>query len=175
MKTILAFSGSNSKNSINQQLIHAVAKLEVKCNIEIIDLRDFPAPLYGIDEEVDNGIPPSMQLLREKFRNADGFLISSPEHNGSMPAFMKSVLDWQSRQEGKIFMEKPAVFLSTSPGPRGGASALKHILEIMPFRGAVIIGGHSVGSFSEKVTNGILNEGEDKEIILKLLTDLIGA
>jgi NAD(P)H-dependent FMN reductase len=149
-----------------------VAKLEVDIQIDVIDLRDYAAPIYGIDCETSEGIPASMVKLKELMNGYNGYIVSSPEHNGSMPAFLKSTLDWLSRQEGKIFQEKPVVFLATSEGARGGASVLKHLLEIMPYRGANIIGGHGVGEFSKKVQDGNLNESEDKQIITELLHKL---
>ena len=172
MKKVLAFSGSNSSTSINLQLVNAVAKLDVDFQIDVIDLRDYAAPIYGIDHETAEGIPASMVKLKELMNSYDGYIVSSPEHNGSMPAFLKSTLDWLSRQEGKIFQEKPVVFLATSPGARGGSSVLNHILEIMPYRGAKVIGGHGVGEFSKKVQDGNLIESEDKQIIIELLRKL---
>ncbi len=170
---ILAFSGSNSSTSINQQLIHAVAPLVDFAEVEIIDLRDYPAPLFGVDLEKSSGYPESMQTLNAKFNDADAFIVSSPEHNGSMPAFFKNALDWISRiSTNKIFKEKPCVFLAASPGARGGASVLDHLLTIMPYRGAQVIGGHGVGSFSEKVVGGVLQEGDDKDKIVALFEKL---
>ncbi len=74
---------------------------------------------------------------------------------------------------GKVFNDKPAVFLSTSPSPRGGTSAMGQLLAIMPYQGAQVVGGHSVGSFYEKVQNGELIEGEDKSKIEKLINELV--
>ena len=173
MKKIIAFSGSNSSNSINQQLITIVAPMVEGVLVEILNLKDFPAIVYGIDEEESIGFPETMLALNEKLKEADGFIISSPEHNGSMPSALKNSFDWVSRMGGKILKEKPTVFLSTSPGPRGGASALDHLLTIMPHRGAIIIGGHAVGSFNDKVINGNLIEGEDKDKISALIAKLI--
>ena len=86
MGVILAFSGSNSKHSINQKLIVATAKMISKHQVKVISLRDFEAPLYGIDLESEAGIPELMLKLNSIFNNVDGFLISTPEHNGSIPA-----------------------------------------------------------------------------------------
>ncbi len=172
MKKVLAFSGSNSAQSINQQLINAVSVLNHDFQIDVVDLRDFPAPLYGIDVEIEKGIPDTMVALRTLMLKYDAYIVSSPEHNGSMPAFFKNTLDWLSRQEGKIFHDKPVIFLSTSQGARGGASVLKHLLEIMPYRGAKIVGGHGVGEFSKKVINHKFVECEDKQIITELLRKL---
>jgi NAD(P)H-dependent FMN reductase len=49
MKKILAFSGSNSSVSINQRLVKAAAKLVA--GIDVIDLRDYDAPIYSQDIE----------------------------------------------------------------------------------------------------------------------------
>lgn len=173
MKKVLAFSGSNHSQSINQQLVKIAASYvknsEIK--VEILSLKDYPAVMFGLDEEAANGYPDNMIKLKEKMHSVDGFIVSSPEHNGSMPAVFKNSLDWVSRQGGKIFNDKPVVFLSTSPGPRGGASVLQHLLQIMPYRGAEIIGGHAVGSFEEKIKEGDLT-GEDKNAVQQLVEKL---
>ena len=115
-KRILAFSGSNSKNSINQKLVQATAELVESNEVEVIDLRDYDAPLYGIDLETEKGIPESMKKLSAKMGSVDGYIISTPEHNGSMSALLKNTIDWLSRIEQKAFQNKRTVFLSTSPG-----------------------------------------------------------
>lgn len=172
MKKIIAFSGSNSSQSINQQLITIVAKYIKNVEVEIIDLRDYPAAVYSIDDEIKNGFPSTIEGLHEKIGKADGFIVSSPEHNGSMPAVLKNTIDWLSRMGRKVFNEKPTVFLSTSPGPRGGMSALQHLLAIMPYQGADVIGGHSIGSFQDKIANGELIKGEDRDKIISLMEAL---
>ena len=172
MKNIIAFSGSNSSTSINQKLINIVAKYISEANVEVISLIDYPAPMYGIDEEQNNGFPESMVILQKKLAAADGYIISTPEHNGSMPAVYKNTTDWLSRIGEKIYNDKPTVFLSTSPGPRGASSALDHLVAISPFRGAKVIGGHSVGSFGDKVEDDVLINEEDKNAIQSLLKQL---
>lgn len=177
MKKIIAFSGSNSSSSINQQLIVAVSKYikDVDVEVEVISLRDYEAPLFGVDLESEIGSPDAMKALFEKIGEADGFLISTPEHNGLIPAVFKNTIDWLSRLGRKLFNDKPVVFLSTSPGGRGGASALGQLMSVMPHQGAKIIGGHSMGSFNDKMENGELIDGADKQAILGLITDLVKA
>jgi NAD(P)H-dependent FMN reductase len=172
MKKIIAFSGSNSSSSINQQLIQSIANSITDADVEVLSLRDFEAPIFGTDLEAEIGAPESMKALFEKFSAADGFIVSTPEHNGFMPAVLKNTIDWLSRMGRKVFNEKPVVFLSSSPGGRGGASALGQMLSIMPHQGAKVIGGHSVGSFFDKFKEGALADGEDKEAISKLVNAL---
>lgn len=156
MKKILAFSGSNSSKSINQQLVQIAASMVEGHEVEVIDLRYYDAPLYGIDLENKEGIPPSILKLKSKIQSADGMIIATPEHNGSMPAFLKNTIDWLSRINQKVFDDKPVLFIATSPGGRGGKSALEHLVSIMPYRGAKVVGSFSLPSFNENVINGVL-------------------
>ncbi|MGD1845354.1 MAG: NADPH-dependent FMN reductase [Salibacteraceae bacterium] len=165
MKTIIAFSGSNSSRSINQHLIRLVAPLFTAAEVKVLDLRDFPAPMYGIDLEEAEGIPESMQQLMDEFRASDGIVLSTPEHNGSMPAFLKNAIDWLSRIEKKPSLNKPMLLLSASPGARGAQSAFEHLNAILPYRGAAIVAGHRVGSFFAKVEEGELHAEEKAQLI----------
>lgn len=158
MKRILAFAGSNSKNSINQKLVEEAVKHFSELEVILISLRDYEAPIYGIDYEHEIGFPTKMVELHELFQEVDGFLVGLPEHNGSMPAVLKNTLDWVSRQGGKIFQNKPVVFIGTSPGKRGAASAMKHMLEIVPHRGAEVVGHYSLPNFNEHFKDGVFDE-----------------
>ena len=57
--------------------------------------------------------------------------------------------------------------MSTSPGQRGGASALEHLVSTMPYRGAKVIGSLSLGSFNDNFSEGFI--AEDKAEGFKLL------
>lgn len=172
MKKIIAFSGSNSSKSINQQLVTIAVQYASTAEVEVISLRDYPAVMYGIDEETENGFPESMKALHAKLEEADGFILSTPEHNGSMPAVLKNTIDWQSRMGRKVFNQKPLVLLAASPGGRGGASVLAHLGGLLPRQGATLVGTHGVGAYYDKVQNGALVEGEDAEAIKKLVAEL---
>lgn len=176
MKKVLAFAGSNSKQSLNQLLVKGASDLLTDIEVKIVSLRDFEAPLYGIDIEVDKGFPKSMVELYNLFTEVDGFIIGVPEHNGSMPAVLKNTLDWISRQGGKIFQNKPVVFLGTSPGGRGGASAMKHVLEIMPHRGANIIGHYSLPNFNDHYINNTFTStvSEELNVLMDELKQAVG-
>ena len=164
MKKIIAFSGSNSSKSINQQLVKLVADMVNEIEVEILDIRDYPAPIYGIDEEEENGIPETMQELSDKIGKADGLILASPEHNGSMPTVLKNSIDWMSRTGKKYLEDKQVLLLSASPGPRGGLTNLTHLASIMPWWGANIVDTYSVGSYYDKVVDGKLVE----EVIVEL-------
>jgi len=164
MKKILAFAGSNSSTSINHQLLSTlIPHFEVE--VELISLRDYEAPLFSIDLKKAEGVPDTIKELHQKMKDADGLFVSSAEHNGSMPTVLKNTFDWLSMLEGKFFLSKPTVFISTSPGQRGAASALKHLVEIMPHQGAEVVGSMSVPKFDEVLVDGKLDESIQEDLI----------
>ncbi len=157
MKDILAFSGSNSSKSINQNLITRIG--EEKSIVDIIDLRKFNIPVFGIDVEEASGIPEGIKDLVYQIKLYKKILISTPEHNGGLPAFFKNILDWISRYESKFLEEKEVIILSTSPGGRGGLGALDALEnQLKRYTGAIIIHKQGIGSFEEKVEENKLLE-----------------
>ena len=65
MKKLLAFSGSNSSKSINQQLVKHVTSFVKNNKVTVIDLRDYPLPLFSIDIEENEGILLWISLKRQ--------------------------------------------------------------------------------------------------------------
>lgn len=166
MKKILAFAGSNSSTSVNYKLVaHAGSKADAH-KVTLINLTDYDAPLFSEDLEKESGIPESIQKLKALFEEHDAFMISSPEHNGMMPAFFKNVMDWLSRAGGKIFQEKPVLLMSTSPGPRGGQTNLANMKAVFPHWGAsAVFADFYVGSFYQAydAANTTFSDPKDDE------------
>jgi len=175
MKTILAFSGSLSSDSINHTLIEYATTLVTGVNVRIISLLDFAMPLYSRDIE-NEGVPGKVTELRALFDAADGFLISVPEYNSSVPAGFKNAIDWLSRTGGKPFQEKPVLLMSTSPGGRGGASVQEHLLRVLPFWGADVVGSFSLPKFEENFAEGKLEGALQTKLTgaLRNLTEAVG-
>jgi NAD(P)H-dependent FMN reductase len=168
MKKILAFGGSTSSTSINKQLASFAASLISKAETEIIDFKDFDAPIYSIDEE-GNGFPDSMMELSKLMKGFDGFVISLAEHNGSYAAAFKNIIDWLSRIDRKIFNDKPVLLMSASPGGRGGASVLANAEAYFPHAGASDIISFSLPSFYQNFDDGkITNEELRTQLLNKI-------
>jgi NAD(P)H-dependent FMN reductase len=164
MKKIVAFAGSTSSTSINKQLASYAASLLKEVSFELIDMRDFEAPIYSIDEE-QNGFPEAMVQLSEKLKTYDGFIVSLAEHNGSYAAAFKNTFDWLSRIDRVIFNKKPLLLMATSPGGRGGASVLGTAKASFPHMGAEVVSDFSLPGFFD-------NFKEDKIIDQELNTSL---
>ena len=144
---LLAFAASNSKKSINGQLIRYAVSLIKDVESEIVDLNDFEMPLFSVDRENDLGIPELAHRFYNKIGEADALLISHPEHNGSYTAAYKNLYDWTSRINSKVYQGKPLVLLATSPGARGASGVLAAAVMSAPYHGANLKASLSIPAF----------------------------
>jgi len=156
MKKIIAFTGSNNSQSINRQLLQVATNQLTDFDVEIIDLRDYELPIYSMDIETD-GFPDNIQKLVDKLSEAEGYVISSPEHNGSVTAFFKNIMDWLSRVEKNYLGNKPLLLLSTSPGGYGGANSLAALQGRLKYVGGDTIASFSLGEFYDKFNSETLS------------------
>jgi len=166
MKKILAFAGSNSSTSINHTLIAYIVTTIKEHKIRSIRLTDYNIPMYSEDVEKENGFPEMLNALQYQIDDADALVISVNEHNGGWSAYFKNIIDWLSRLDRNFLEGKKVLIMSTSPGKRGGASALEFSKNVLPRFGAEIIDSFSFPSFYEnfsveenKVTNETLQLG----------------
>ena len=143
---ILAFAGSARKGSFNKALAKVASDgaRNAGAEVTVIDFRDFPLPVYDQDLEAEKGLPAEVLKLKELFKTHDGFLISSPEHNGAITALLKNVIDWVSRPaEGEANLEcfrgKVAILMAASPGGLGGLRGLNSVRAILSGLGTIVL------------------------------------
>lgn len=175
MKKILAFSGSNNPESINQQLLlAAIHKIDERNDVHLIQLSEYITPIYSPVIE-EKGIPKPIKELFQLFTEADGFVIASPEHNGLPSSFFKNIIDWLSRIDQRFFGDKPVVLMSTSPGVTGGASHLQILEKLFPRWGGNICGMYSLGDFNNKfdVSNSSILDPSENAKLDKAITTLM--
>jgi NAD(P)H-dependent FMN reductase len=153
MNKVIAFGGSNSKNSINKQLAVYAANQLTNTEVEVLDLNDFELPMYGIDYEMEYGIPENAQLFLDKIKSSNGIVLSLAEHNGAYASVFKNLFDWMSRIDGKLWSDIPMLLMATSPGARGGATVLEVAKGRFPYMGGNIVAEFSLPSFSENFSD----------------------
>jgi len=168
MKKILAFAGSNSKNSINKQLAIYTASNVDNVTFDVADLNEYPLPIFSLEEE-EKGFPKSALAFNNLLNNYDGFVVSLAEHNGSYAAVFKNIFDWVSRIDRKVFKDKPLLLMATSPGGRGGASVLETAAGTFPHLGGNIIAKFSLPSFFDNFKDGELVNLDLKESLNKAI------
>jgi len=122
-------------------LEHAKARGDL--DAEIVDLRDYPLPLFDAPASdvwmpTPNEVAAKWQAKLDEF---DGFIIVTAEYNRSITGALKNAIDWAY----KPFVKKAVAFVGY--GSVGGARAIEHLRNIMvelqavPVRHAVHIGG----------------------------------
>ncbi len=143
---ILAFAGSARKDSFNKKLITiaAAGAENTGAKVTLIDLKDYPLPLFDQDLEAAEGAPKNAVKLKELFKSHDGILISSPEYNSSITPLLKNTIDWVSRQAAdekplECFTGKTAALVSASPGGLGGLRGLVTVRSILGNIGVLVI------------------------------------
>ncbi|MFY0482981.1 NADPH-dependent FMN reductase [Flavobacterium sp. PLA-1-15] len=164
---IIAFAGSNSSKSINKKLVTYASSLFNNAEVEILDLRDYQAPLFSVDVEKEIGQAEEALAFLEKLKSADMLLISLAENNGNYSTAFKNIFDWCSRIEKDVFQKKPTLLMATSPGGRGGKGVLEIAQSNLPRYGADIKAVFSLPSFNDNFNvenNTISNEELDNEL-----------
>jgi chromate reductase, NAD(P)H dehydrogenase (quinone) len=143
---ILAFAGSARTDSFNVKLVNiaAAGARAAGAEVTILDLNDFPMPLFNQDLEAADGAPPQASRLKEIMRAHGGLLIASPEYNSSISPLLKNTIDWVSRPaDGEpmlaAYQGKVAGLMSASPGRLGGLRGLVHLRSILSNIGVLVI------------------------------------
>jgi NAD(P)H-dependent FMN reductase len=146
MPRILAFAGSTRRESFNKKLVPIAVKgaRDAGAEVTLIDLKDFPLPLFDQDFEAEHGMPENGRKIKQLFIDHDGLLLACPEYNSSITAVLKNTIDWVSRPapgEPSLvaFKGKVATLMSASPGALGGLRGLVHVRSILSNIGVIVL------------------------------------
>jgi NAD(P)H-dependent FMN reductase len=125
------------------------AKAHGEFDVEVLDLRDWPLPMFAEhfgtigDFKDPTYSDPIVKRWNQKIKEADAYLVVTPEYNHSVPGVLKNAID-------SIFVSfaarnKPQAAVGYSGGLGGGVRAIEHLAqiaveaEIVPLRSSVII------------------------------------
>jgi chromate reductase, NAD(P)H dehydrogenase (quinone) len=165
--TILAFAGSLREHALSKRVLKIAIKGAEKAGAEVtyVDLRDYPMPIYNLDEHEKNGFDEKALAFQALLTQHDGFLIASPEYNGSLPAALKNAIDWASRPSDKyprsaVFAGKFAAIMSSSPGSLGGVRSLSHLRGVLTSISVIVLPQEIAVPFAEEKF-----VGDDEEMI----------
>ncbi|CAM4023082.1 NADPH-dependent FMN reductase [Vibrio neonatus] len=172
---IIAFAASTSSTSINKTLASYAAHQLVNADIEVLDLIDYPAPIFSEDTEKELGHSESAKKLLAKLGRADAIIVSFAEHNGSYTAAYKNLFDWATRIERNVFQNKPVMYMATSPGPGGAKSVLATAVASAPYFGADVKASLSVPSFYDAfdVQKNEFKDAQLQQQVMDALSKLI--
>jgi chromate reductase len=127
---LLAISGSLRRGSNTTAVLRALAPLlEGRARFDIALLNEVPP--YDADQDGD-ALPAGVRHLKLAIADADGLIVASPEYNYGMSGVLKNAIDWASRPAfASPLKGKPALVISSSPGPLGGARAQAQVREAL--------------------------------------------
>jgi chromate reductase, NAD(P)H dehydrogenase (quinone) len=174
---ILAFAGSTRQDSFNKKLIRIAVKGAEAAGAEVtlIDLRDYPMPIYDGDFEDKYGIPENGRKFMDILIAHQGIMIASPEYNSSLSGVLKNSIDWASRPvKGMIplaaFDKKVACIMSASEGSLGGIRGLIPLRSILGNIKVLVLPdqyalNHADVAFDE---NGNIKDEKKQSAVLKL-------
>jgi NAD(P)H-dependent FMN reductase len=143
IKIIVGSTRANRFSEKPSQWMFDLAKQRADLDVELLDLRDYALPFFeealppGLAK--DNYDNPVVIKWREKIREADGFVLVTPEYNHGYPAVLKNALDYVYHAWGR----KAVAFVSW--GGAGGARGVEQLrlvaveLDMVPLRWAVHI------------------------------------
>lgn len=147
IKVIIGSTRQNRFSEYPARWIYEEAKKASDTDVELLDLRDYPLPFFNEPMSpamVKDGVYPNeiARTWAEKIREADAFIMVTPEYNHSASGVLKNALDY-------IYAEwnnKPVGFIAY--GGVGGARAVEHLrgiaveLQMAPIRNAIHIPQH---------------------------------
>jgi NAD(P)H-dependent FMN reductase len=143
IKVIVGSTRANRFSEKPAQWIFDLATRRADMDVEMLDLRDYPLPFFeeGLPPGLakDNYTNPAVVKWRDKIKEADGFIICSPEYNHGYPAVLKNALDYTYY----AWARKAVAFVSW--GGVGGARGVEQLrlvaveLDMVPLRWAVHI------------------------------------
>ncbi len=183
--SILVIAGSARRDSHARRLARGcLAPLEAAgAQVNLIELADYPAPLYHGDLEAESGLPECIVRLQQQLAASDGLLVVSPEYNGSITPLLKNTLDWCSRPNPAdparsglaVYAGRAAALVGSSPGALGGLRALFHVRDILGYLGLQVIPQQlAVGRAAEAVgADGRLTDPGQQATLDKLAAALV--
>ncbi|MBR9826002.1 MAG: NAD(P)H-dependent oxidoreductase [Alphaproteobacteria bacterium] len=178
---ILIIPGSARKDSLNKKLAAVAAERarDAGAEVTLIDLNDYPAPIYHGDDEAETGMPDTMRQLKAQIRAHDALMIATPEYNGHVPPLLVNAFDWVSRADGddksNAFAGKLGAILSASPGRLGGARVIPRMRAFLADLGVMSVPGFASlpGAMQAFDENGALTSEHTIGQIDKLVAHLM--
>lgn len=118
-------------------------------DVELADLRDWPLPIFTehagtIGDRTDPTYSePIVRAWNKKVKQADAFIVITPEYNHSIPAALKNAIDSVWLSYG--FRNKPVAAVGYSGSVGAGIRAIEHLAHVLieaeavPLRNTVVI------------------------------------
>lgn len=171
---LVGIVGSNAEVSYNRTLLTYIKKQFGQLfDLEILEIKD--VPLFNQSDDQTNN--PVIQNLSKKILQADGVIIATPEHNHTIPAALKSVLEWLSFKIHPL-ENKPVMIVGASYYDQGSSRAQLHLRQILDAPGvnAMVMPGNEflLGKVKEAFdSNGALKDKRTVDFLQSTLENFV--
>ncbi|ETT55672.1 MULTISPECIES: NADPH-dependent FMN reductase [unclassified Paenibacillus] len=168
---LIGIVGTNSNTSTNRKLLQFMRKhFSSQAEIEVCEIKHLPA----FDEPEDRQAPTEVQALCEQIAAADGVIISTPEYDHTIPAALKSAMEWISYTTRPL-INKPVLIVGASHGLLGTSRAQMHLRQILDapelkarvLPSSEFLLGHSLAAFDESGDLVYANKVQELEEIFE--------
>lgn len=127
MKKILAFTGTNADFSYNRLLLRFMKKhFRQLAEIEIYEVSQLPP--FSVDAPLAE--QSEVWELKQKVKEADGLVFSTPEYDHGIPAVLKSALEWLSYRT-EVLKKKPSMVVGVAYGRQASARSQVQMRQIL--------------------------------------------
>lgn len=127
MMKILAFVGTSADFSYNRLLLRFMKKhFKQMADIEIYEVGKLPP--FSVDTPLSE--QTEVWKLKQKVKEADGLVFSTPEYDHGIPAVLKSAIEWLSYKT-KVLSEKPAMIVGVAYGRQASARSQVQMRQIL--------------------------------------------
>ncbi|EEI71327.1 NAD(P)H-dependent oxidoreductase [Lentilactobacillus hilgardii] len=137
---LVGIAGTVEDKSYNKILLQFIANnFSNLADIEILSIDDIPM----FDQDNDQTESGAIQYLNRKISGADGVIIATPEHNHTITAALKSVIEWLSFKVHP-FSNKPVMIVGASYYEQGSSRAQLNLRQILEAPGvnAIVFPGN---------------------------------
>ena len=165
MPKIAVIYGSSRHNGTSDRVVNhfkKVASTIKDAEIKFLTVRDYDLPFF--DDDVPLMVPDSQltgnaQKWVEDVKDADGYLIITPEYNRSIPGVLKNGIDYL----GYEIKGKPVKIVSYSINMAGGAKAATALVDMLHMLNAVALPTNTALSKAQEWLNadGSFNQDAD--------------
>lgn len=124
---LIGIVGSNSDESYNRKLMTFLADhIDQSVDFEMLDTKDIP--LFNQDHA--DQTPAQVAYISKKITGANGVIIATPEQNHTVPANLKSLIEWLS-YKAHPFENKPILIVGASYYNQGSSRSQLHLRQIL--------------------------------------------
>lgn len=161
--------GSLRKESINRKFAEFIAS-QMPDNVDIKEVHIADLPLYN--QDYDDTTIDSYERVRQQLKDADAVLIVTPEHNRTMPAALKNVVDIGSRPYTKsVWEHKKVAVVTASPGSFGGINSGMDVRKSMQMLSAEVMIDPEI--YLSRATESLNEDGSVSERTQKFLQGFV--